>query len=298
LTLHIVCSGCHCLPRILQVRFLPTGKDVLHCELVNSTWRSSTMCPLLPPISLTAHDLSNTSPSCRACNGPRLSSLHAALIKEPEDDLGHSNEIDAITANNRAALEVLAVSAVNLSTLVVEGIGRDLQDSVWSRLTSLTRLGLHNSSATNFPASLGALTSLQHLLISRFSQMRSLAHEDEATAESTHWLQQLTQLTTLSVTFCGRLRSIEGRLPASLQELKLDNNIDLGCLSVDMASLTDLRSFSISGGISQLPAGLGSLQQLSRLSFHMCDNLDRLPGNLGQATSVKCVSVICRRDYR
>jgi hypothetical protein len=276
------------------VRFLPTGKDVLRCELVNSIWRSSTMCPLLPPISLTAHDLSKTSPSCLARNAHRLSSLRATLIKAPEDDMGHSDEIEA---KNRAALEVLSAAAVNLSSLVVEDIGRDLQDSVWSRLASLTRLELHNSGATNFPASFGALTSLQHLQINRFSQLRNLAHDDEATAKSTHWLQQLMQLTTLSVTL-SNLRSIEERLPASLQELNLDNNRDFERLSVDMAALTDLRSFTISGRISLLPAGLGSLQQLSRLCLNDCNNVGRLPVHLGQATSVKCVSVICRREYR
>jgi Leucine-rich repeat (LRR) protein len=276
------------------VRFLPTGKDVLRCELLNSIWRSSTMCPLLPPVSLTAQDLSETSPSCLARNAHRLSSLHAALIKEPDDDPGRS---EVIEAKNRAALEVLAAAAVNLSTLVVEDIGRDLQDSVWSRLTSLTRLELHNSSATNFPASFGALTGLQHLQINRFSHVRSLAHHDEATAASTDWLQQLTQLTTLSVNL-SNLRSIEGRLPASLQELNLDNNRDFERLTVDMAALTDLRSFTISGRISYVPAGLGNLQQLSRLCFNDCNNVGRLPVNLGQATSVKCVSVICRREYR
>ncbi|KAF6254906.1 hypothetical protein COO60DRAFT_1641933 [Scenedesmus sp. NREL 46B-D3] len=125
------------------VRFLPTGQDVLRCELVSSAWRSSTMCPVLPPMHLTTQALNNTCPPCLGRNAHRLASLRAAFMTSASYGfMRHSEEIDA---SNSAALEVLAASASNLACLVLVDIGYDLQDSVWGRFTSLTRLELNNS---------------------------------------------------------------------------------------------------------------------------------------------------------
>jgi Leucine-rich repeat (LRR) protein len=236
----------------LQVRFLPTGQDVLRCELVNRTWRSSTTCALLPPMCLTTEALSKTCPTCIGRNGPRLATLRAALAKA--NMCVTSVQYIEMDDNNRAALEMLAASASNISLLVVEFIGRDLQDSCLSRLASLTHLELHDSGVRNLPASLGALTGLQHLHINKFSSIDRLSHIDEASAEDVHWVQQLTQLTKLSVTHTNRLKGLGGSLPASLQELDLDHNPSLEAISVDMAVSTELRSFTISGKIEELPA--------------------------------------------
>jgi Leucine-rich repeat (LRR) protein len=293
----------YCIVRpILQVRFLPTGQDVLRCELVNSTWRSSAMCALLPPISLTTEALNKTSPPCLSRNGSRLASLRAAFIIEPvETNTRHRNDI---RASNRAAMEAVAAAATNLGSLVVNNVGYNFQDDVWSRLTSLTRLELHTSSGGSLPASLAALTGLQHLRINNFRGLR-LSHLDEATSTEVHWLQQLTRLTTLSATYIHIFGegvymggTFSSPLPASLQELELDHIPHFDDLKVDMAALTDLRSFTISGKMKQLPAELGSLQQLSRLCFSKCDSLEQLPGNLGQSPAVKSVSVICNTRDR
>jgi hypothetical protein len=218
----------------LQVSFLPTGQDVLRCELVNRTWCSSITCALLPPMCLTTEALGKTFPPCLRRNGHRLAILRAAHITENMCvTIAHRSAMDA---NNCAALEVLAASARNLSSLVVEFIGRDLQDSFLSRLASLTHLELHNSGVRNLPASLGALNGLQHLRINKFSSIDRLAHTDEASAEDVHWVQQLTQLTKLSVTHTNRLAGLGGSLPASLQELDLDHNPILETISVDWQS--------------------------------------------------------------
>ncbi|WIA40912.1 hypothetical protein OEZ86_004572 [Tetradesmus obliquus] len=279
------------------VHLLSTGQDVLRCELVNSTWHSSATSQVLPPMCLSSQALNKTSPLCLRHNGRRLAALRVAFLTET---ISTRREVSAVTrATNQQALAVVANAATNLVTLTIDDAGCSLQDSPWRSLTSLTRLDLNNSGAYNLPSSLGALTGLQHLSIYQFTQLGSLVGYDEDEGDETPWVQQLTNLTMLSVTRTNRFNSIGGPLPASLQELNLDENPVFEYLPENIGELTRLQSLTLSGPMMKcLPQGIGSLPQLSRLFFNKCDRLGALPDNFAQSTSMRSLGVICNNLNR
>jgi Leucine-rich repeat (LRR) protein len=278
------------------MRFLPTGRDVLRCELVNSTWRSSNTCPSLPPMFLSTDMLNKASSACLQRNAHRLISLRAALLIEPEYNYNKEGPQHERAAN-KAALEVLAASAANLSSLIVENIGMRTQNAPWYQLTTLTRLELNNSGAAFLPATMGTLTGLQHLSINTFTQIESLA--SCFTGDPEPWVQQLTNLTKLSVNRTNRFSSIGGPLPSSLQELDLDKNPSFEHLPNSLAGMTELRSVTISGLILRaLPHDIGNLPQLSKLCFNKCDRLEELPDTLAKSTSIRSVHVQCNTLHR
>jgi Leucine-rich repeat (LRR) protein len=242
---------------------------------------------------LSSQALIKASPACLWRNARRLATLRAAFAKEPNTTDGGEER-----AINKAAVELLEASATNLVSLTIDDLGRRLQDSPWGRLTSLTRLQLNNSGSFSLPSGLGTLTGLQHLSINNFTQITNLAYLDERVNMRIPWVQQLTNLTSLSVTRTNRFFNIGGHLPTSLQELDLDVNPVFEALPDSVSQVTGLRSVTLSGLIANLPEGLGSLPQLSRLCFNKCDSLRWLPDKLLQSTSIHSVSIICNTTHR
>jgi Leucine-rich repeat (LRR) protein len=245
---------------------------------------------------LSAQALTKASPACLQRNGHRLANLRAALIISKIEYYNNKEQLRNERVAIESALEVLAASATNLSSLIIDDIGMRLPSNPWPQLTSLTRLELNSSGAFSLPATLGTLTGLQHLSINAFTQIQSLACGHIGVPEP--WVQQLTNLTKLSVSNTNKFYSIGGPLPSSLQELDLDKNPSFEHLPNSLAGMTDLRSVNLSGLMRAMPSDIGSLPQLSRLCFNKCDRLGELPDNLAKSTSIRSVHVQCNTLHR
>ncbi|MBI3387446.1 MAG: leucine-rich repeat domain-containing protein [Deltaproteobacteria bacterium] len=167
------------------------------------------------------------------------------------------------------------------------------------QLTQLQSLNVSRNELTAVPEWLGLLTQLRSLNLSsnqltalpewlgQLAQLQSLDLSENQLTALPEWLGQLAQLQMLDLSF-NQLTALPewlGQL-AQLQSLDLGNN-QLTALPEWLGQLTQLQLLDLSfNQLTALPEWLGQLTQLQSLNL-ACNQLTALPEWLGQLTQLK-----------